>query len=312
MPEPWGTIAVCAAVAAVAAAVAVVLWDRHRLRKTMDGLADLVERAMSGAACEETFDESRRSALETRLAQHLAASQLSARRLARERDRIEQLLSDISHQTKTPIADLLLYTELLAEEELTDHGRAMVGELHAQAEKLRFLIDALVKLSRLETGVLALRPQREALRPLLEEVCAQFRPRAEAKGLALILEDGDADAVCDAKWTVEAVGNLVDNAIKYTAHGEIRLSVRSYELFSCICVADTGMGISEADQAQIFGRFYRAPAAARTEGVGLGLHLTREIAAGQGGYVKVVSAEGQGAAFSLYLPRDAQRILQDR
>ena len=116
-----------------------------------------------------------------------------------------------------------------------------------------------------------------------EETFDESRPRAEAKGLALILEDGGADAVCDAKWTVEAVGNLVDNAIKYTAHGEIRLSVRSYELFSCICVADSGMGISEADQAQIFGRFYRAPASARTEGVGLGLHLTREIAARQTG-----------------------------
>lgn len=309
MPELLGTIVVAAA---VAVAIVVVLWDRHRVRRTMDGLSDLVERAMSGASCEETFDESRRSALETHLARYLAASQLSARRLAQERDRIEQLLSDISHQTKTPIADLLLYTELLAEEDLTDQGHTMVGELHAQAEKLRFLIDALVKLSRLETGVLALRPQRETLRSLLEEVCARYRPRAEAKGLALILEDGDADAVCDAKWTVEAVGNLVDNAIKYTERGEIRLFVRSYELFSCLCVADTGMGIAEEDQAQIFRRFYRAPAAARTEGVGLGLHLTREIAAGQGGYVRVSSVVGKGATFSLYLPRDAQRILQDR
>ena len=81
MPELRGTIVV---VAAVAVAIVVVLWDRHRVRRTMDGLSDLVERAMSGASCEETFDESRRSALETHLARYLAASQLSARRLAQE------------------------------------------------------------------------------------------------------------------------------------------------------------------------------------------------------------------------------------
>ena len=82
------------------------------------------------------------------------------------------------------------------------------------------------------------------------------------------------------------------------------VSVQNYEMFSALRVRDTGSGIPEAEQAKIFGRFYRAPGAWHDEGVGIGLYLTRQIAAGQGGYVKVQSSPGQGSTFALYLPRD--------
>lgn len=97
--------------------------------------------------------------------------------------------------------------------------------------------------------------------------------------------------------------NLLDNAVKYTPFGgTVTVEMKNYELFSAIRVADTGPGISEEDQAQIFGRFYRAPGAWQAEGVGIGLYLTRQIAEKQGGYVKVESAPGKGSVFSLYLP----------
>ena len=130
-------------------------------------------------------------------------------------------------------------------------------------------------------------------------------PRAAAQGPALAAEPTDLTARFDLKWTVEALYNLVDNAVKYTpAGGSVTLRAREYELFCRIDVTDTGPGIPEAEQAKIFQRFYRSPAVSGEEGVGIGLYLARQIAAGQGGYLKVTSRPGEGSTFSLFLRRE--------
>lgn len=112
------------------------------------------------------------------------------------------------------------------------------------------------------------------------------------------------NAVFDPKWTEEALCNLLDNAVKYTSSGgTVAIAVKHYEMFSAIRVTDTGPGISEGEQAKIFGRFYRSAGNYREEGVGIGLYLTRQIAEKQGGYVKVESAPGKGSTFALFVPR---------
>ena len=138
----------------------------------------------------------------------------------------------------------------------------------------------------------------------LEEAVAQFAPGAAEKGLTLTLEPTGAAARFDPKWTGEAVCNLLDNGVKYTpAGGRITVSVTLYELFCRIDVTDTGPGLAEEEQAKVFQRFYRSPAVQDQAGVGIGLYLVRQIAAGQGGYVRVDSAPGAGSTFSLFLPR---------
>jgi len=288
---------------ALAAAV-VILWDRRRLERTLEGLDQMLDEAIRGGFAERHFDESRLSAVETKLAHCLSASAASAQTAAEEKDRIKTLIGDISHQTKTPIANVLLYAQLLGEQDLTVRGRACAAALEEQAKKLQQLIETLVKTSRLETGVLALHPTPGPLEPMLEEAAAQFAPKAAEKGVALTLRPTPAAAVFDAKWTGEAVCNLLDNAVKYTpAGGGVTVEVISYELFCRIDVTDTGPGIPEGEQARIFGRFYRCAAVDQEPGVGIGLYLVRQIAQGQGGYVKVSSRPGRGAKFSLYLPR---------
>ena len=131
----------------------------------------------------------------------------------------------------------------------------------------------------------------------------QFAPEAAEKGLALTLGPGEAEAVFDPKWTAEAVCNLIDNAVKYTPSGSVTVRARSYELFARIDVADTGPGMAEEELAKVFRRFYRGPGTEEAEGVGVGLCLVRQIAEGQGGYVKAFSHPGQGTTFSLFLPR---------
>ena len=302
MTVEYGLLAL--AVLALLAAAGIALWTHLRSRRMLDTLDRMLDDAIRGDFQESLYDESRLSALETRMAHYLSASAVSAKNLAEEKDAIKTLIGDISHQTKTPIANLLLYAQLLEEQDLPPESREYASALEHQAEKLRFLIDALVKTSRLESGVLAMTPKRHGLQQLLEDAAAQAAPRAEARGIALTVEPTDLSARFDPKWTTEALYNLVDNAVKYTpTGGSVTLRAVGYELFCRIDVTDTGPGIPEAEQAKIFQRFYRSPAVRGEEGVGIGLYLARQIAAGQGGYLKVTSRPGEGSTFSLFLPR---------
>ncbi len=294
-----------AAGAALLTGLAVAGYTRWQSRKLLDSLEDMLCAATEGEFTESAFDETRMSRLETELAHYLSASAMSARNVEREKEKIKTLIADISHQTKTPIANLLLYSELLAEEELTQMAREKLAALHGQTEKLQFLIEALVKLSRLENGIIRLRPEDHAVLHLFERVREQYEAKAQQKGLSLTVQETELHAVFDPEWTAEALANLADNAVKYTKSGEIALSAVAYEMFVRIDVRDTGMGIAEEEQGKIFSRFYRSQSAGESsDGVGIGLYLTREIVSGEGGYLRVQSAVGKGSLFSMYLPRE--------
>lgn len=279
----------------------IVLWYRRRTRQILENLNRMLDIAMQGDFTEDSFDESMLSALESKLAHYLAASTVSARNVQAEKDKLKALIGDFSHQTKTPIANILLYTQLLSEQ---PGNTACLDALDGQTKKLQSLIEALVKTSRLESGVIALHPVPGKLLPMLESAVSQLSPKAAAKKIPITLEPADADAVFDPKWTEEALYNLLDNAVKYTsAGGAVRVTATTYQMFSAIHVSDTGSGIPEEEQPKVFQRFYRGAEHAEEEGVGIGLYLVRQIAEGQGGYVKVSSQMGVGSTFSLYLPR---------
>ena len=292
------------AIIAIIAAVVIVIINFYRTNRTMNNIEKMLIKAQNSENCETEFDENRLSRLETLFSNYLSSSAVSSKNTEKEKKKIETLIADISHQTKTPIANLLLYSELLYEDNLDESTKKNVDVLHNQTERLRFLIDSLVKLSRLENGILALHPQSEQIQPMLSIVYNQYIKKATDKGLKLTVLPTNLSAIFDAKWTTEAICNLVDNAIKYTAHGEIRLSVISYEFFTRIDIKDTGVGISEEDQAKIFSRFYRSQNTNENEGVGIGLYLARKILSEEGGYIKISSKVGEGSTFSVFLPNE--------
>ena len=276
-----------------------IFWYRRRSGRLLENLNRMLDLAMAGSFTEGSFDETMLSALESKLAHYLAASTVSAQNVQAEKEKLKALIGDISHQTRTPISNLLLYTQLLSEQ---PENRNCLEALDAQARKLQSLIDALVKTSRLESGVIALHPVPGELQKTIRAALSQIAPKAAAKGIPITLEPADAQAIFDPKWTEEAIYNLLDNAVKYT-QGEVCITATENPLFSAVHIRDTGPGIPEEEQAKVFQRFYRGTEHAEEEGVGIGLYLVRQIAQGQGGYVKVRSQVGVGSTFSLYLPR---------
>ncbi|MDH8678056.1 HAMP domain-containing sensor histidine kinase [Fusibacter bizertensis] len=290
-----------------------VIYQHYKTRKIMKKLTQMLDSAIEGKFSEQLYNESLISSFESRFYRYLSANEASAQNLAKEKEQIKQLLADISHQTKTPLANILLYAQLLEEHDLKAESLNAVSALRGQAGKLSFLIDTLVKLSRLETGVFKLHPTLSPVSTMIEDVIFQFEQKALHKEIKLGLVDvkgihalKDVYAYFDYKWTAEALGNLLDNAIKYTPiGGEISISVIEYDLFCRIDIKDNGIGISEDEQAKIFARFYRSPSVYHQEGIGIGLYLTRHIISEQNGYIKVSSTLDKGTVFSIFLPRKA-------
>ena len=228
------------------------------------------------------------------------------RRLSRrDKQVIQELVSDISHQVKTPIANLHIFLDILQSHELSEENRArFLSMTEGQLDKLEFLLQSLIKMSRLETGTFTLHVEQKNLYDTIAQALNGVWGKAGKKDIRLSVDcDSDLSAKHDPKWTAEAVGNILDNAVKYTpAGGSIRVSVRPWQFYTRLDIADTGIGIEEACYHEVFKRFWRGEEAASGEGVGLGLYLAQEIITKQRGYISVKSEPGRGTTFSVYLP----------
>ncbi len=274
--------------------------------KIISRLDAMLEAAINGSFVEEDYDETELSRLESKFRQYLTARETASEKVEAERCAIKELVTDISHQTKTPLANILLYTQLLQEQCQDQQAAPYIEQIRMQTEKLEFLMQALIKISRLESGMVELAPTVGPLYPLILQAVNLAKGKAGIKEMTIEMtgEATDIRAIFDFRWTLEALGNLLDNAVKYSPVGSrVTVNVRTFEMFVCISVEDMGPGIPESEQAQIFERFYRGKNARHEEGNGVGLYLTRMILQKERGYVKVVSPEKGGSRFSIYLQR---------
>lgn len=240
-----------------------------------------------------------------RLSRLYSIMQENRRKVDEERQELQRLVSDISHQVKTPVSNLKMVTDTLLTKPVTDQERIdFLQGIRSQTDKLDFLFQALVKTSRLETGAIRLEKRDDLLFDTLAQAISGIVYSAEKKDITVTVDcSEDLHLSHDSKWTAEALFNLLDNAVKYTpAGGRISVSVEQWEMYIKLDVTDTGKGISESNQASIFRRFYREEEVHDKPGVGIGLYLAREIITRQGGYIKVVSEIGKGSTFSVLLP----------
>lgn len=228
----------------------------------------------------------------------------NSERNLKEKQQIKELISDISHQTKTPISNLKMYVELLQDETDAEKRKEFINHISGQTNKLDFFMQSMVKMSRLETGIIEIKQEKHNLYETIGRAVSAIVPAAQQKKMKVYVDCmEEMEVMHDVKWTEEALVNILDNAVKYTdLLGEIHVTVSRQEIYTKISIRDTGKGIAPERQAEIFRRFYREPEVHNQEGIGVGLYLAREIIEMQEGYVEVCSAQGEGAKFQIYLP----------
>ena len=303
----------------------VALIYRKREKKLKISILQMLEEASSDLFQEKRFDETSVSEVENRMWNYLENRQTAMERIERDRQRMQSQISDIAHQAVLPVSNIVLYTQLLEENlsngftgtkineiENVQLTKAEVSEINSEITAIRdeigtldFLIQSLVKLSRMENGIINLNAEKQQIKPMLDLVKQQFAIKAKNKGIDFLIEDTEETAVFDRKWTLEAVANIVDNAVKYTQEGG-KISIHTEALPSLvrIDIADTGIGIREEEQGAVFSRFYRSVETSNSRGVGIGLYIAREVMRAQNGYIRLRSEYGNGSTFSLYFLKD--------
>ena len=271
----------------------------HKLDKSLNIL--LNGRKLDNSICEQddlwgtVYDKLYRiSNLHTRKNQEITS----------EKENLKELVSDISHQIKTPLSNIKLYLEMLTDETALAENTETIEKMGKQVGKLDFLFQSMIKMSRLETGTIKIQKKRNAISDTLAAAIGAAIPKADKKNIQIHVEYDETHRLNhDIKWTGEAIFNILDNAVKYTESGGfIWISVEQGEIFTKISIKDTGKGIPLERHGTIFNRFYREPEVHDNDGVGIGLYLAREIVSMQNGYIEVQSEVGKGSIFNIYLP----------
>lgn len=287
----------------ISVSTGVLLWYRRKMKELLQIVLDRINNAIDGNFTQEQYDEAMLSAIQEKLNKFLIISQESKHRTRKEKDKVKSLVSDISHQTKTPLSNILLYSQILQERtDMNGEIKDIADQIQNQAEKLSFLIHSLMETAYLETDMISIHVQEEPIDKLILSACQEVELEALEKGIVIEYTECGLSCEFDLKWTLEAVSNILDNAIKYSPNeSHIVIQVIRYEMFIRIDIRDHGIGIAEEEYGLIFQRFYRSLSVSQRKGLGIGLYLAREIITRQKGYIKVISVPAQGSTFSIYL-----------
>ncbi|MCB2306214.1 HAMP domain-containing histidine kinase [Clostridium estertheticum] len=222
-----------------------------------------------------------------------------------EKNEIKSLISDIAHQLKTPLSNIKIYSEFLQDDNLKENERKEFNNIVLfSLNKLTFLVESMIKMSRLESGVIGLKLEKDSLNETVLLALCEVQKKAKNKNILIGLNEVDKIIINhDKNWLSEAIFNILENGVKYTKNGgEIDITIKTYEVFCRVDIEDNGVGISEDEFPKIFSRFYRGRNIGDAEGIGIGLYLSREIIMQHGGYIKVNSNNG-GSKFSIFLPK---------
>lgn len=285
---------VCYAALTGILAVCFVLYERIRRQRLLDDIRRAIEDGEDFAV-----EESEIAPIARQLRRKREEEETRDRRVTESYRNLAALVSDIAHQCKTPLTAAAMYVEMLP----ASAEAEVIGE---QTEKLQFLLDALVKLSRCEGGLIEenVHPVIESVETLTAQALSAVVPAAERKGIVFSVEiPRGLTALFDLRWTAEAVGTILDNGVKYAPeNSKITVAAQRYETYVRLDILDEGSGIPEEELPEIWKRFYRGKANRNTSGVGIGLALCRMIVQAQGGRVLCQNREGAGCRFSIFLP----------
>lgn len=236
----------------------------------------------------------------TRLSEKIYGNQ---KRLKKERDEVRELIADIAHQMRNPLANMESYMELLHTAETETEKQTYFEILKKTEAQLHFLTESFIKMARLENRIIQIKKDSTALSATILQSILQVKKTAEMKNIFIKFTVAEELEVShDANWLGEAVFNILENSVKYSPfESVIQVSVCQDEMYSRISVSDNGIGIEEGEEAQIFRRFYRGKNTNGQPGFGLGLYLSREIILMHGGFIKAKRRE-PGLEILIFLP----------
>ena len=282
-------LAVCAGI--LAAAGLLNWYQRLQISSFAGEICETLDALMSGRQPEDyhPYEDSLTSRVQGKLLQYYDIMNEGKLQSQKDKETIQGLVSDISHQVKTPVANLRLYAGILKNPALPAEKRnEFLGTMSGQIDKLDFLLQSLIKMSRLETGTFALHITEAPLKDTIAAAMSTVWARAEEKGIALLADcDSGITVQHDPKWTAEALGNILDNAVKYTpGGGSVAITVRPWQFYTRIDITDTGTGIPEEHYNDIFQRFYRGQEAAAQDGIDLAIE--------KGKFTAIIGASGSG------------------
>lgn len=278
--------------------IVILLYKYISLKKQMQELSDYIDKALDGNLENSDFDEMELSKIKSKLIKFLYASQVKEAKINTEKNKTKDLIADISHQTKTPITNLSLYISLLENDPKDEYIEIIKYEL----DKLKFLVQALLKSSRLESDIIVLQKNQANLADLVKNVLGEFKTILDEKNITIALKEEDCIFNLDERWLKEAIHNLVDNAIKYSPeHSTINISIYKSYLNYNLDIENECKDISEEALPKIFERFYRGKNSVSKDGLGLGLYIAREIIEKHGGNIKASLNENR-IKFSVDFP----------
>lgn len=279
--------------------------EQRRRQEELKEIAALAADILNGTeltgahACEETLY----ARIEHQLVRIQGMTRGRQEEAEKSRERIQQLITEIAHQMRTPLTNMETYLEFLQNGPVSsEDGAEYLAAVQTAEQKLHFLVESFIKMSRLEHHIIQIKKEETDLAATILGVISQMQKKAEEKGIDITAELR-SKLYCphDANWLGEALVNVLDNAVKYSAeNGRIELSAEENEMFLRIRVRDYGIGIEEGEENKIFQRFYRGGRVTTEEGFGIGLYLAREIVIRHGGFMKV-SREEPGMTAEIYL-----------
>lgn len=283
----------------------VVWWSIREKRKTYRRIDELLDRVLNQEIIlDSDVKEGEYSALVSKIKQIQEVLENHARSAETENEQVKSLVSNMSHQLKTPLANLSLYAEILGKSELSkERKNEFFSKMQRQSEKLNWMVESLSKMVKLEQNLDDFEIKNTKIRQTILDAVDTVYEKLEKKDIQLDMESfEDRFLYHNRKWTVEVFVNLLENAIKYTEKGGfISIRVKSYELYTEIQISDNGRGIRQEELTDIFKRFYRSPEVENMEGSGIGLYLCNLILEKEKGYITAISEYGKGSCFSVFL-----------
>lgn len=279
----------------------VIRWYKSKMLSQYNSFLNKADEILSGKRINIVYDESLNSAILERLNRIVEISSMQKEVAEQERDIIKSLLSNISHQIRTPLANITLYAGLLKDE---SSSFRLADKIEKNAEKLEFFMKELLKSSYAEQEIISVNPKIIELDKTIKKCCQSVELDAMKKNIRICPESNNYKVFADPKWTEEVFANIIENAIKYSSNNtEVTIKPILYESFVCVQIIDNGIGIPEQEQGKIFQRFYRGTNVTDKQGFGIGLYLAREVLRKQQGYMKIKSKLNKGTIVEVFLSR---------